>query len=99
MPTKAYLVGHITVTNPKAYAVYSAQVPSTIAAFGGKYLVRGGEATVLEGTALGGRSVVIEFPSRDAAESWYKSDAYQSILKHRTENSTGSIKLIDGYEP
>lgn len=96
--SKAYIVGQITVTDPEAYAVYSAQVPQTIAAFGGKYLVRGGLTTVLEGKSQGDRNVVIEFPDRRAAENWYASDAYQAIVKHRTENSTGSLALIDGYE-
>jgi uncharacterized protein (DUF1330 family) len=96
---KAYLVGHITITDPQAYAVYSSQVPLTIEAFGGKYLVRGGETSSLEGAQLGSRTVVIEFPNRETAESWYNSSAYQAIVKHRTDNSTGSIMLIDGYEP
>ena len=96
--SKVYLVGQITVINPEAYAAYSAQVPQTIAAFGGKYLVRGGLATVLEGISLGDRNVVIEFPDRKSAEDWYASDAYQAIVKHRTENSTGTLALIDGYE-
>ncbi len=96
--SKVYLVGQITVINPEAYAIYSAQVPQTIAAFGGKYLVRGGFATVLEGTSQGDRNVVIEFPDRKSAEDWYASDAYQAIVKHRTENSTGTLALIDGYE-
>jgi uncharacterized protein (DUF1330 family) len=95
---KAYLIGHITITNPQGYAVYSAQIPSTLAAFGGKYLVRGGETTLLENTQLGERSVVIEFPSRAAAESWYHSEAYQTIVKHRLDNATGTVMLIDGYE-
>lgn len=96
--SKVYLVGQITVINSEAYAIYSAQVPQTIAAFGGKYLVRGGLATVLEGTSQGDRNVVIEFPDRKSAEDWYASDAYQAIVKHRTENSTGILALIDGYE-
>ena len=96
--TKAYLIGQITVTNPQAYAFYAAQVPQTIAAFGGKYLVRGGHATQVEGHAQGDRHVVIEFPSRDIAEAWYASDAYQAIVKHRTDNSTGHLALVDAYE-
>ncbi len=93
---KAYLVGQITVTHPEAYAVYASQVPQTIAAFGGKYLVRGGHATQLEGQAQGERHVVIEFPSREIAEAWYNSEAYQAILPHRLDNSTGALVLVDG---
>ena len=96
--SKAYLVGQITVNNPQAYAVYAAQVPHTIAAFGGKYLVRGGDATQLEGQAQGERNVVIEFPSREMAQAWYHSEAYQAIIQHRTENSTGALALVDGYD-
>jgi uncharacterized protein (DUF1330 family) len=96
--SKTYLVGQITVTNPEAYAVYASQVPQTIAAFGGKYLVRGGHTTQLEGQAQGERNVVIEFSSREIAEAWYNSDAYQAIIGHRTNNSTGALALVDGYE-
>jgi uncharacterized protein (DUF1330 family) len=96
--SKAYLVGQITVTNPQAYAVYSAQVPQTIAAFGGKYLVRGGHATQLEGQPQGERNVVIEFSSREVAEAWYNSEAYQAIIQHRTDNSTGALTLVNGYD-
>ena len=96
--SKAYLVGHITVTNPEAYAVYSAQVPQTIAAFGGKYLVRGGLATILEGASQSDRHVVIEFPDRKTAENWYASEEYRAIMKYRTDNSTGTLALIDGYD-
>ncbi len=94
---KAYLVGQITVTHPEAYAVYASQVPQTIAAFGGKHLVRGGHATQLEGQAQAERHVVIEFPSREIAEAWYNSEAYQAILPHRLDNSTGALVLVDGY--
>jgi len=95
--TKAYLIGQITITNPEAYAVYASQVPSTITAFGGKYLVRGGHATQVEGQSQGDRNVVIEFPSRERAEAWYASEAYQAIINHRLNNATGALVLVDGY--
>jgi uncharacterized protein (DUF1330 family) len=95
--TKAYLIGQITITNPEAYAVYAAQVPQTIAAFGGKYLVRGGHATLLEGLAQGERNVVIEFPSLELAQAWYNSESYQAIIGHRTRHATGTLMIVDGY--
>jgi uncharacterized protein (DUF1330 family) len=95
---KAYVIGQITVTNPEGYAYYASRVPATIEAAGGQYLVRGGHSTQLEGQSLGNRQVVLEFPSRAAAEAWYNGDAYQTILAHRTQNSTGSLVLVDGYD-
>ena len=50
---KAYLIGQVTVTNPEGYAQYSAQVPASVAAFGGAYRVRGGPASQVEGQASG----------------------------------------------
>jgi len=95
---KAYVIGQITVTNPEGYAYYASRVPATIEAAGGQYLVRGGHSTQLEGQSLGNRQVVLEFPSRGAAEAWYNGEAYQAILAHRTQNSTGSLVLVDGYD-
>jgi uncharacterized protein (DUF1330 family) len=97
--TKAYLIGQISITNPEAYAGYAAQVPATIAAFGGKYLVRGGHATPVEGPSLNIRHVVIEFPSREVAQAWYDSDAYQAIVQLRKDNASGALVLVDGYAP
>jgi len=97
--TKAYFVGNITITHPEGYAEYQKHVPQTIADFGGCYLVRGGMTTQIEGDSLGGRNVVLEFPSREQAEAWYQSDAYQSIIHHRRNNSIGTLLLVDGLSP
>ena len=95
---KAYIVGQVAVHNPEGYTNYSQHVPGTLAKHGGKYLVRGGNNTQLEGTEQGNRKVVIEFPSREAAEAWYNSPEYQAILPHRKANSVGHIALVDGFE-
>lgn len=93
-----YSVGHITVTNMEAYKEYAAQVPAIIAAHGGRYLVRGGAATDVEGQMPGDRHVVLEFPDRAAAEGFYFSAEYQEILKIRLANSTGVMTIVDGFE-
>lgn len=96
--TKAYVIGQITVTNTEGYAFYASRVPATIQAAGGQYLVRAGHTTQLEGHSQGDRQVVLEFPSRAAAEAWYHGDTYQAILPHRLQNSTGSLMVVDGYD-
>lgn len=97
--TKAYFIGQITITNPTGYAHYASQVPQTIADGGGRYLVRGGTASQLEGVSHGDRHVVLEFPSRSMALAWYHGEAYQAILPHRQQNSRGDLVLVDGYQP
>jgi uncharacterized protein (DUF1330 family) len=95
---KAYIVGQVTVHNAEGYTLYSQHVPGTIAKHGGKYLVRGGHSTQMEGAEQGNRKVVIEFPSREAADAWYNSPEYQAILPHRKANSEGHIAIVDGFE-
>ena len=95
---KAYVIGQITVHNPEGYAKYAKHVPATLAQYGGKYLVRGGKSTQVEGVAQGDRRVVIEFASREAAETWHHSPEYQAILPHRKANSEGHIAIVDGFE-
>ena len=95
---KCYTVGHINITNMEGYKVYGAAVPATIAKHGGKYLCRGGDYTLVEGSMENDRHVVIEWPSRAVAEGWYNSPEYQAIIRHRLDNSSGDLLLVDGYE-
>ena len=93
-----YTIGHITVTNLEKYKEYAAQVPATIAAHGGEYLVRGGQAADIEGQIPGDRHVVLRFPDRKSAEGWYNSSEYQAILPIRLASSTGVMTMVDGIE-
>ena len=93
-----YSVGHITVKNAEAYKEYAAQVPETIAAHGGRYLVRGGTCNDVEGKMPHDRHVVLEFPTRAALEGWYNSPEYQAILPIRLANTEGMMTFVDGYE-
>ena len=94
----AYWIAHVTVTDPDRYKGYQALAPAAFARFGARFLARGGTAETLEGP-VHPRHVVIEFPNRETAEAWYASAAYQAIVKHRTDNATGSLVLVDGYAP
>lgn len=96
MPS-CYIVGDVKVENPERYKDYSAHTESTLAPFGGRFVVRGGPSEVLEGAWEPNRLVVIEFPDADSARGWYASDAYQEILPIRQEASTGSLVLVEGY--
>lgn len=93
-----YVIAHVTVTDPEAYKAYTAETPGTVAAHGGKFVVRGGASTTMEGTAPGDRNVVIWFPDRAAAEAWYHSPEYQAIVPIRQANSTGSLIIVDGHD-
>ena len=92
-----YIIAEVQVTDPAGYEEYRKQVEGTIAAYGGKYLVRGGQSEALEGDAPRGRLVVLEFASFEQARAWYDSQEYVGPKAIRQQTSTGRVILVDGY--
>jgi uncharacterized protein (DUF1330 family) len=92
----AYIVAEVNVTNPAGYEPYPPLASASVARFGGRFVVRGGKADLLEGEPAPERVVVIEFPNADAARRWYFSPEYQQALKIRQANSTGRLVLVEG---
>ncbi|MBR1203292.1 MULTISPECIES: DUF1330 domain-containing protein [unclassified Bradyrhizobium] len=93
---KAYLIVTLTVHDEPMFAEYRSQVGDTAAPFGGQFLAAGGKATVLEGQWEHPGTVVVEFPSRESAERWYHSAAYQKIIDLRLKSTRGSLAILDG---
>ena len=92
----AYVIAEIEVTNPEGYKAYSAVVPATVEKYGGKFIVRGGKAHVLEGDWPERRRVILEFPSMEAARRWYDSPEYEKPLALRKAHSNGRLLLVEG---
>jgi len=78
------------------FAEYRKQVVATVEAFGGRFIARGGKLTVIEGEWQHPRTVIIEFPTREAAEGWYKSPDYQKIVGLRLKSTSGNLVILDG---
>lgn len=92
----AYAIGHLrSVQATDSIIEYINQIDSTLAPFGGSFLVHGGAPSVVEGTWTGDLCI-IAFPDRAHAEGWYRSAAYQRIVQLRTESSEGEILIVDG---
>ena len=94
----AYLIAHVDVTNPEGYEEYRAQVPAVIAAYGGRYLVRGGACEVLEGDWTPKRLVLLEFPTMEQARAFYGSSEYAEALALRHAAAESSVVLLDGLD-
>ena len=94
----AYAVGHLHDVNVGADIVdYLRRIDATLEPFGGRFIIHGGPATILEGS-WSGDLIVIAFPDRDSARAWYESSAYRQILPLRTRNSRGDVFLIEGVD-
>lgn len=91
----AYLMARITVTDPHAYQDYARQTVALAERYGGRFLVKGGPQTVLEGEAPE-RHVIIEFPDRQTALAWYNSADYRNILPLALSASQRDIVIVDG---
>ena len=78
-----------------AIVEYLERIDDTLEPHGGRFVVHGGEQTVLEGDSSA-VVVVVEFPDRAAADAWYRSEAYQAILPLRTEHSRSMTALLPG---
>ena len=93
----AYVIYEGEVTDPEQYERYKARAAETIAAAGGRYIVRGGDIEVLEGDAPRGRTVVCEFPSMQAALDWYHGDAYREARRLREGAARACMYVVEGY--
>jgi uncharacterized protein (DUF1330 family) len=100
MMPKAYVIAEIRVSNPDGYADYRPLATSSVAQYGGQFLVRGGERLQLEGEDAshnsGWRTVVAEFPSKEQAETWYRSVEYTHAKSIRLANSEGRLLIVEG---
>lgn len=94
-----YVIVDVEVLNPEGYKAYTDQVPATVAAFGGRFIVRGGAYETREGHWHPQRIVMLEFPDVAAARAWYDSPEYQAILPIREANSECHfLTIVEGYD-
>lgn len=94
---KGYWVAHVTVEDLEVYDDYRAANAAPFSEYGGKFVVRAGDQQVREG-AVRSRTVVIEFPSYDAAVACYESEAYQAAKDIRDPVSQADLVIVEGYD-
>lgn len=94
---KGYWVAHVDVHDPEVYAEYRAANAAAFAAYGARFLVRGGDQEIREGSVRT-RTVVIEFETYADAVACYESDAYQAAKDIRSKVSEGDLVIVAGYD-
>jgi uncharacterized protein (DUF1330 family) len=86
----------INVTNAEIYARYRELGPPTAAAYGGRYLVRGGAVELLEGSWSPARFVILEFPTTERARAWWASAEYAPAKALRQASTRTEMLLLEG---
>jgi uncharacterized protein (DUF1330 family) len=76
-------------------ATYMKEAGRTMAGHTGKPLAFYGKHEDLEGAPTEG-TVILEFPSVDAAKAWYNSPAYREVREHRFKGATYRVVLVEG---
>ena len=92
----AYVIAETDVHDQAQYDRYKAAAPETIAAYGGRYVARGGELEVLEGDWTPTRLVILEFDDLEAARRWYRSPEYEEVKRLREGAATMRFVAVEG---
>lgn len=93
----AYIIVEINIHDHEAYEEYKKLTPASIAAHGGRFVVRGAKTESLEGGWHPERVVVLEFPSLEKAKAWWASEAYAPAKKIRQSAATTKMLVVEGF--
>jgi uncharacterized protein (DUF1330 family) len=94
---RGYWIAHIDIFDPEGYKPYQAANATAFGKYGARFLVRGGRSEVTEGRQRS-RTVVVEFPSYEAALACYRSPEYQSAMALRKGKGETDLVVIEGYD-
>jgi uncharacterized protein (DUF1330 family) len=92
----AYVVVNCEVTDPVRYEQYKQVAAAAVAQFGGRYLVRGGTTSVLEGDWQPKRVVILEFPTLAAATEFHRSPEYRAARALRAGAAAMDVIAVEG---
>lgn len=92
----AYVLVEIEVLDAERYEAYKQLAPPAIAAYEGRYLVRGGEVETLEGDWSPKRIVILEFPSVAQAKAWWASTEYERAKALRQACARTEMIVVAG---
>ena len=94
---KGYWIAQITIHDWQGYDVYQAAVREALDAYGGRYLVRGGQSEAREG-APRTRAVVMEFPDYATAVACYESPEFTRAKAMRQRLAETDFLIVEGWD-
>ncbi|WP_207493260.1 DUF1330 domain-containing protein [Aridibaculum aurantiacum] len=94
----AYVLVEVSIHDTALYEDYKKLTPAAVAAFDGRFVVRGGQAETLEGDWQPERVVVIEFPSVERAKEWWNSEQYNIAKAIRQQAAHTRMIVLPGVE-
>lgn len=96
---KYYAVVEIEVTDRSWVPAYLENVTKLVEKHGGRYLARTSQVEKIEGERkVPPLSVIISWPSREAAISFYESEEYRPYRESRIKGAKNEFLLIAGED-
>jgi uncharacterized protein (DUF1330 family) len=95
MPKAYWISCYRKINHPDKLAAYAKLAAPAIQAGGGRFLVRGAPAKVYE-QGVNQRTVVVEFPSLEAAISTHDSPGYQEALRVFADAAERDLRIVEG---
>lgn len=92
----SYVVVEVEVLDAQRYELYKQMVPPSLAAYGGRFIVRGGAVETLEGTWSPKRLVILEFPNAERAKAWWESTEYAEAKALRQASARTQMIVVEG---
>ena len=93
-----YVVVDNDVQNPEPYKEYLKLITPTVAAYGGRYVVRAGKIHLTDSKWKPDRLVIMAFDTAEQAKAWVESDEIAYIHAMRRENAKSRLIVIDGVD-
>ena len=98
MPKAYWITTYRSISNPDAVAAYAKLAGPALAAQGGRFIARGMPVDTME-QGLMQRTVIIEFPSVEAATAAYASPAYKEALAALgMDSAERDIRVVEAVE-
>ncbi|MHB8234813.1 MAG: DUF1330 domain-containing protein [Solirubrobacteraceae bacterium] len=96
---KHYAVAELDVTDPAWVRAYVSDVTPMVQRRGGRYLARSANIEQIEGDKqLPQVLLIIEWPSKQAAEEFYDSDEYRPYREARRAGARNEFLLVSGED-
>jgi len=93
---KGYLILDFSIKDFDRFKEYIDKIPAYIKKHGGRYIVQGVEAEVMEGNWQPERVVVLEFPSTEIAKGFLRDPEAQLLFSIRHSTTQSKLILVEG---
>lgn len=92
----AYLIADVEITDESLYAQFRERMTPTLEAYSGRFIARGGEIAVIDGSWNPKRLAIVAFDSMEQARSWLASPEFKELDDMRNSSSNINLVLVEG---